>query len=188
MAKRGQTAAEKPQAEDWDGTDESQDAARREALTGNGGTGSGILSAGPALTEAQLDGLDPIDAEEHLDQAARRSEMTNMQTDHELQNGLDPVSGRAPMPNPLNAVSRETLNEARSAFERAERQDIANGKKGNEASTYNSAGWRSLRDLGIAKATADALVAYGRVEVGSAPGMSHMPETGRLYRIKRDDR
>lgn len=203
--------------DEWDGTENDEataketppentadaDAARREQTIG---------SAGPALTEAQIEGLDPIDVETHLDEASRRAELTNMQTEHETMSGLDAVSGtpnpgvtqeqsaahtqpgnvgsdmsgRPPMASPMQSVEPSVLDEAKAAFDKAEQQDLANGKKGNEEATKRSAGWRSLRDLGVHKATMDALVAQGTVEVGSAPGMAHMPETGRLYRIKKD--
>lgn len=202
MAKAPKTP---PAAEQWN---EEDDAARREEAQ----AGSGIAQAGPALTEGQLDGLDPLDAETHLDEAARREELTNMQTTHEAENGLDAVSGtpnpgvteaqsnahtqpgaegsdmsgRKPMADPLAALDPKLLKEARQALEKAETQDNANGKRGNEEATRRSAGWRSLRDLGVHKATMDALVEAGKVETGNAPGMSHMPETGRLYRIVKD--
>lgn len=222
MARRSaRTETQTPaDADQWDGDNEGEnaqndaqdteaaDAARRAEAQ----EGSGIAQAGPALTEAQLEGLDPIDRETHLDQAARRGEMTNMQTDHEAMNGLDGVSGtpnpgvteqqsaahtqpgargsdmsgNPPKADPLAALSREQVEGARKALTQADRQDVANGKAGNEVATERSAGWRTARQLGVHKATLDALVEAGRVEVDSAPGMSHMPETGRLYRIKRD--
>lgn len=221
---RGRTAAaskpadDKPaaKADDWN---EEDDAARRNAAMSGSGSATELppdgepqVGIGTALTEGQLAGLDPIDVEKHLDQAAHRADLTNMQTDHEAENALDAVSGtpnpgvteeqsnahtqpgargsdmagNPPKPNPLESVSREAVNAARSALEHAERQDIANGKRGNEAATRRSAGWRTARDLGVHKATLDALVEAGRVEVETAPGMAHMPETGRLYRIKKD--
>lgn len=210
MAKAKSTSNPAPSADEWDdaGTDTGSDEARRNAAL----SGSGIASAGPALTEDQLTGLDPIDAEKHLDEAARRAEMTNMQTEHEAAGGLDAVSGtpnpgvtedqsrahtqpgargsdmsgRPPMGDPLAALDRANLSAVRTALERAEAQDMANGKPGNEVATRRSAGWRSLRDLGVHKATLDALVQAGKVETQNAPGMAHMPESGKLYRIKRE--
>lgn len=63
---------------------------------------------GQALTPEQLAGLEPIDRAKDNEEAAHRDEMPNRQTTHELDAGLDPISG-GPTPGvttaaPLTAV------------------------------------------------------------------------------------
>lgn len=180
-------------SESWD-DDADADAARRSATIG----------AAQSLTAGQLDGLDPIDEELHLDEASRRAELTNMQTTHETENGLDPISGtpnpgvtlaqaaahtqpgdegsdmsgRKPMADPLAAVGKDALESARKALSQAVAQDKAS-KDG-----HLSPGWRNAQQLKVPKATLDALVAAGKIEKGTAPGMAHMPDTGTIYRLK----
>jgi hypothetical protein len=203
----------------WNGEDEGQGQGPTIARATQEDGGS---QEARELAQASNTALDPIDAELQADEAARRAELPNTQTTHELFNGLDPVSGtpnpgvteqqsgahtqpgrrgsdmagNAPKPDPFAALDPKHVSEIRTVLQQADRQDVASFKanKGDtkEATEQRrtaherSAGWRSLADLGVHKATLDALVQSGHVETGSAPGMSYHGDTGRMYRIKRE--
>lgn len=106
------------------------------------------------------------------------------------------MAGNRPKPDPFAALDRKHVEEVRKALTQADKQDMAAFKDPKDATDEvreqrriaheRSAGWRSLSQLGVHKATLDALVQSGHVESGSAPGMSHHADTGRLYRIKRE--
>lgn len=202
MARRSNSntaqSAENKAGNQWDEGAENGDTARR------------------PITEAELDEADPLTSEQHLDEAARRNELTNRQTQTEFETGRDAISGtqnpgitqasghthqgddtdsdmsgRKPFEDPAAALDPELVEGARKALRRAEDQDRANIPESHtpeqRKAAERSAGWRSLRDLsGVHATTMAALVKSGRVEEGHAPGMHHSAEAGKLYRIKRD--
>lgn len=176
---------------------------------------------GTGFTQAE----DPNDAafeEQELDEAARRAELTNMQTTKEAEEGRDAVSGtlnpgvtqaqsdahtqpgdrgsdmagNAPKPDPLAALDQKLVNEIHRSLTEADKQDVAAFRRPKDAEDdvvdqkrvahERSAGWRSLSQLGVHAITLKALVKAGKVEEGTAPGMQHHGDTGKLYRIKRD--
>lgn len=152
--------------------------------------------AGPALSERQLVGLDPVDAEKHAEQAADRTELTNAQTDHEAAGGLDPVSGtpntgvtenvshsasgvrgasdmsgNLPYPDPLDGLDAAT----KGVMEKLQKASSEAKGKGE--------GYVSLKELGVSKTAMDVLVKDGKVTQETRPGGTFAPETGTVYRV-----
>jgi hypothetical protein len=193
--------AQTPPAQDWDEPD---------------------ADAGEGFTQARDPEGDAAQDELEEDEAARRAELTNMQTTREREEGRDAVSGtlnpgvtqaqsdahtqpgdrgsdmagNAPKPDPMKALDPALVREIHDKLVQADKQDVANFRAPRDATEEKteqqrvaherSAGWRSLKDLGVHAITLKALVKAGKVEEGSAPGMQHHGDTGMRYRIVRD--
>lgn len=163
-------------------------------------SGDGIALGDGTMTSRQAAGLDPVDAERHVREANDRAGLQNGQTAHEAANALDPVSGtpnpgvtetvrhsapgrlgasdmsgREPMPDPfagLDQQARGVMEKLRKASKDAHQRGRAEGH-----------GWLDLRQLGVNKATMDALEKSGAVHRAHRPGGEFAPETGTVYRI-----
>lgn len=160
------------------------------------------FSAGAALTDRQRAGLDAIDPEHDDEQAEHKAEMPNMQTDHEAENTLDPVSsapevaispdtpltglqtgqkptdmtGRPPM---LSGSDEELVPAIRKALTKAHADDTKNGTASDRI------GWRTPQDIGISGAVLERVMRSGApIEMEEVPGGAFFPETGRRYRFK----
>jgi hypothetical protein len=167
-----------------------------------GAAGPGITTMGPALTPGQQAGLDPIDPERNAEQAADRSQLTNMQTDHEAENALDPVSG-GPTPGvvdtaPLTAKAtgapvtdesgrpalssddKETVKVLRQRLTDAKSED---GK--NDKLKPDRRGWRTPAQMGIPGAVVKRIAAAypEKMQTETVPNGHFFPETGTRYRL-----
>lgn len=161
----------------------------------------GAFVAGDALTPGQKAGLDPIDPELDAEQAKDRAHRTNMQTDHEMENGLDPVSGgpspaimadtpltaRAVGAPPSDANGRPALSQSdqdiaprlRDALRDARTDDKRDGKEKARQ------GWRTPQEMGIPGAVVKRIMEAGApLESETVPNGAHFPETGTRYRLK----
>jgi hypothetical protein len=158
-----------------------------------------VATAGPALTPEQTAGFEPVDTLFNESEAEHRQDLPNMQTTHERENGLDPVSrspnvgvtanapltavaagapvtdmsGRGPMPSYQDAIGpvRDALRKAMS-----DDKDLDD----------NQRGWRTPQDLGVPRTTIEAMIADGApIESANVPNGHFFPETGTKYRIAR---
>lgn len=164
---------------------------------------TGGFVAGEALTPGQRAGLEPLDRVKDNEQAADRVHRTNMQTDHEADNGLDPTSS-GPSPGitanasytaaatgappsdmsgrpPLAENDRKALDVMRSALNGAKDKDAAEGIVKEERQ-----GWRTPQEIGVAGGVMSRLQSIypERIEFEEVPNGHHFPETGRRYRLK----
>lgn len=106
------------------------------------------------------------------------------------------MAGNPPKPDPMLALDPQHVRDIHDKLVAADKQDVAAFKAPKDATEEKveqqrtaharSAGWRTLRDLGVHKVTLDALVKQGKVEEGAAPGMQHHGDTGKRYRIVKD--
>lgn len=141
--------------------------------------------------KAKAAGLIPPTGSAHFDQAQDRTNLTNLQTDFERENAIDPISGmrgtgvtfdqakshtsaagpgtysddrgRQPMPDPLTVGDMQEKDTL-------SKYDGAKGDKDK----YKD-GWVPGRVLG-SKAILDKLVADKKLELGIPPGMQYMPD------------
>lgn len=159
----------------------------------------GGFVAGEALTPGQRAGLDPIDPELDAEQAQDREHRTNMQTDHELENALDPVSG-GPSPAvtadaPLTArqvgapVSdmngRPALTDSDERLIPQIRDKLRQAKKDDSDKDDNMRGWRTPQELGIPGAVMKRISESGApLESQTVPNGHFFPESGTRYRLK----
>lgn len=162
----------------------------------------GVTLGGPAMNPKQAAGLEPVNPEFDAEQAEQRQDLPNLQTDHERENTLDPVSG-GPSPGitedtpltgvqqgqqptdmsgrpPMQAGDEEILPKIRDALKRANADDRKAGK--NQQDT----GWRTPADMGIPGGVVARIVAASGapVETAEMPNGRFFPETGTRYRLK----
>lgn len=183
---RAQRAADAPETADeaWNGENEAT-----------------VAAATPALTEAQLAGIDPVDPERDDEQAKERDELANQQTDHEAENSLDPVS-RAPTPalaaeafdederlpdgqRPTDESGRAPvpMDKGGEAFDISVREAMKALHKAKKEDAPNLDGWRNAQELQVSRRALDELVDEGKLEREYAVGGQFFPETGTRYRI-----
>lgn len=160
-----------------------------------------VTTAGPALTPGQAAGLEPLDPEHNAEQAAHREHLTNMQTDHEAENALDPTSeGPTPgvTPNvaytaaatgapPSDMSGRPPLSESDKEMSRRLRDGLTSAKReDSEAGVEDKRqGWRTPQQLGIPGAVIERIKASGApIDSETVPSGHHFPETGTRYRVR----
>jgi hypothetical protein len=185
---------------DHDAHDPAADFAAAMRQDSGSSSGDGITLGDGALSARQAAGIDPVDAEHHVQQASDRTGLQNGQTDHEAANALDPISGTAnpgvtetvrhsmpgragandmsgkpAVPDPFSGLdqqARGVMEKLRKASQDAHQRGRANGH-----------GWLDLRQLAVSKAVMDALEKSGAVHRQHRPGGEFAPETGTVYRI-----
>lgn len=161
-------------------------------------------TAAPALTPGQRAGLEPIDPQRDAEQAADREHLTNLQTDHEAENVLDPVSG-TPTPGivtgtPLTGVAQGqlpsdesgrppmALNDDLKALLPQVRERLTAAKKDdkNRGRNDKEQGYRNALELGLSGAQMRKIAeAYPeRFESVTIPQGHFFPDTGTRYRLK----
>lgn len=167
----------------------------------NGENEATVAAATPALTEAQLAGIDPVDPERDEEQAEERDELANQQTDHEAENALDPVS-RAPtpalaaeafvegerledgqIPTDMSGRAPVPMDKGEEAFDISMREAMKALRKAKKEDAPNLDGWRNAQELQVSRRALDELVEEGKLETEYAVGGQFFPETGKRYRI-----
>lgn len=163
----------------------------------------GGFVAGEALTPGQRAGLDPLDPALDAEQAKHREHRTNMQTDHEAENALDPLSG-GPSPAvtanaPLTAVAlgapvtdmsgRPPLSANEAGYATQMKDKLTAKRRADRADKSirdeRLHGWMTPFDMGIPGAIVKRIVEAGApVESEMVPNGHFFPETGTRYRLK----
>lgn len=164
------------------------------------------FSAGDALTPGQKAGLDPLDEQWDDEQSKDRANLTNMQTDHEMANGLDSVS-RGPSPGisvdtpltakqigapPTDMSGRPALTLADEEVFGKLRQKLTESKRDDKAKggiREDQIGWRTPFEMGIPGGVVARIVGATdpdgeKVEKAVVPNGQFFPETGTRYRLK----
>lgn len=154
------------------------------------------VAAGAALTPGQAAGLDPIDPAKNAEEAANRAKMPNMQTTHELDNGLDPLS-QSPNPGvaPNAALTAVTAGRpvsdmsGRPPIDPAAMERVRDGLRAAKSDDKDSGdarrGARTPQELGVPRAQLEAMIADGApLESEDVPAGHFFPETGRRFRLK----
>ena len=154
----------------------------------------------------QRDGLAPLDAQRNQEQADKRHEMTNMQTDFEMANAHDPISG-TPTPGvtentpltarqmgapatdesgrpALTAPDKELVPQLRQKLQDAQKEDAD-----DDSVPRDQKGFRTPEQLGIPGGVVQRIFSSlgedGPLEAQVVPNGHFFPETGTRYRVKR---